>query len=209
MEFLLSDVISRGNQRRCREMSTVFSGYPISYWPIFFSVPIVTVPEVFAKVNPAQFTSCFLKWQMTPAIFCSCDVFSKLRAMTEGRNKFPPKCVSATWPFQCYCLTTGSMVNKRKRKGGNLTSGNRSKISHNIDRGLPLMELTQPTLDDEHKAQVWNLFKCRLAPHVMVSPGVTESKAILDSGSHSADSGFQILFSGFFVSGTWIPDSKH
>ncbi|KAM7444653.1 Cysteine-rich protein 2-binding protein [Porites harrisoni] len=47
----------------------------------------------------------------------------------------------------------GSMVNKRKRKGGNLASGNRSKISHNIDKGLPLMELTQPTLEDEHKAQ--------------------------------------------------------
>ena len=46
------------------------------------------------------------------------------------------------------------MVNKRKRKGGNLASGNRSKISHNIDKGPPLMELTQPTLDDEHKAQV-------------------------------------------------------
>ena len=46
------------------------------------------------------------------------------------------------------------MVNKRKRKGGSLVSGNRSKISHNIDKGLPLMELTQPTLDDEHKAHV-------------------------------------------------------
>ena len=112
------------------------------------------------------------------------------------------KCVSATWPFQCYCLTTGSMVNKRKRKGGNLASGNRSNISQNIDKGLTLMELTQPTLDDEHKAQVWNLFKCRLAPHVMVSPGVRESKNVLDSGFHVMDS-------GFFVSGTWIPDSKH
>ena len=46
------------------------------------------------------------------------------------------------------------MVNKRKRKGGNLASGNRSKISQNIDKGLRLVELTQPTLDDEHKAQV-------------------------------------------------------
>ena len=71
------------------------------------------------------------------------------------------------------------MVNKRKRKGGNQASGNRSKISQNIDKGLPLMELTQPTLDDEHKAQVWDLFQC-LAPHVMISPDVRRQSWILD-----------------------------
>ena len=36
---------------------------PVSYWPIFSPVPIVTVPEVFAKVNSVQFVSpSFLKW---------------------------------------------------------------------------------------------------------------------------------------------------
>ena len=36
---------------------------PVSYWPIFSPVPIVTVPEVFAKVNSVQFVSLsFLKW---------------------------------------------------------------------------------------------------------------------------------------------------
>ena len=34
-----------------------------------------------------------------------------------------------------------------------------------------------------------------------------ESKAILDSGLHAVDSGFSGTESGFFVSGTWIPDS--
>ena len=129
---------------------------------------------------------------MAPATFCSC-VFSKLHATCQraGTNLLPNVCLQHD-----FCLTTGSMVNKRKRKGGNQASGNRSKISQNIDKGLPLMELTQPTLDDEHKAQVWDLFQC-LAPHVMISPDVRKSKTVLDSGSHFMDS-------GFFVSGTWI-----
>ena len=33
-------------------------------------------------------------------------------------------------------------------------------------------------------------------------------KASLNSGSHAWDSGFQVLGSGFIVSGTWIPDSN-
>ena len=37
---------------------------------------------------------------------------------------------------------------------------------------------------------------------------VRESKTVLDSGFHAVDSGFQVLDSRFFVSGTWIPDSK-
>ena len=35
---------------------------PVSYWPIFSPVSIVTVPEVFAKVNsvqPVSLPSCF------------------------------------------------------------------------------------------------------------------------------------------------------
>ena len=30
---------------------------PVSYWPIFFSLTLVTVSEVFAKVNSTQFPS--------------------------------------------------------------------------------------------------------------------------------------------------------
>ena len=41
-----------------------------------------------------------------------------------------------------------------------------------------------------------------------VSPHIRESKTVLDSGFHAVDSRFQQLDSGFFVSGTWIPDSK-
>ena len=32
---------------------------PVSYWPIFFPVVTETVPEVFAKLNSAQFPSRF------------------------------------------------------------------------------------------------------------------------------------------------------
>ena len=32
---------------------------PVSYWPIFFFLSPVTVPEVFAKVNSVQFPSRF------------------------------------------------------------------------------------------------------------------------------------------------------
>ena len=31
----------------------------ISYWPIFFSLPLVTVPEWLGEVNSAQFFSYF------------------------------------------------------------------------------------------------------------------------------------------------------
>ena len=37
-------------------------------------------------------------------------------------------------------------------------------------------------------------------------PYVRESKTILDSGFCANDSGLKVLDSGFFVSGTWIPD---
>lgn len=30
---------------------------PVSYWPVFFFRLLVTVPEDFAKINPAQLTS--------------------------------------------------------------------------------------------------------------------------------------------------------
>ena len=36
-----------------------------------------------------------------------------------------------------------------------------------------------------------------------------ESKTVLDSGFHAEDSGFQVLVSGFSVSGSWIPDFNH
>ena len=37
---------------------------PVSYWPIvFFALALVTVPEVFAKVNSAQFSS-FINGQL-------------------------------------------------------------------------------------------------------------------------------------------------
>ena len=39
---------------------------------------------------------------------------------------------------------------------------------------------------------------------------VRESKTVVDSGFHvlDSDSGFQVRDSGFFVTGTWIPDSN-
>ena len=41
---------------------------PVSYWPIFFSLSPVTVPEVFTKVNQAQF-STFLTVMPLEVIF--------------------------------------------------------------------------------------------------------------------------------------------
>ena len=32
---------------------------PVSYWPTVFPLSLVTVPEVFAKANSAQFSSRF------------------------------------------------------------------------------------------------------------------------------------------------------
>ena len=43
---------------------------------------------------------------------------------------------------------------------------------------------------------------------VLSSPHVRESKAIWDLRFHSVESGYQVLDSGCFVSGTWIPDSN-
>ena len=40
------------------------------------------------------------------------------------------------------------------------------------------------------------------------SPFVRKSKTVLDSGLHALHSGFQVLDSGFFVSGTWTRDSN-
>ena len=37
---------------------------------------------------------------------------------------------------------------------------------------------------------------------------IRESKTVLYSGFHTVDSRFQVLNSGMFVSGTWIPDSN-
>ena len=42
-------------------------------------------------------------------------------------------------------------------------------------------------------------------PPTGVSPHLRESKIVLDSGFHAVDSGFQVLYSRFLVSGTWIP----
>ena len=42
----------------------------------------------------------------------------------------------------------------------------------------------------------------------LIYPHVRESKTVLDSRFHSVDSVIQVLDSGFFVSGTWIPDSN-
>ena len=42
----------------------VIGGMPVSYWPIFlFALALVTVPEVFAKVNSTQ-VSCFINGQL-------------------------------------------------------------------------------------------------------------------------------------------------
>ena len=41
-------------------------------------------------------------------------------------------------------------------------------------------------------------------PHGGFTP-LRESKIVLDSGFHAVDSGFQVLYSRFLVSGTWIP----
>ena len=35
-------------------------------------------------------------------------------------------------------------------------------------------------------------------------PHVRESKTVLDSRFHAVDSGFQVLETGLFISGTWI-----
>ena len=32
---------------------------PLSYWPNFFPLSLVTIPEVFAKINSTQFPSRF------------------------------------------------------------------------------------------------------------------------------------------------------
>ena len=37
---------------------------------------------------------------------------------------------------------------------------------------------------------------------------VRESKKVLGSEFHAVDSGLQVLDSGIFVAGTWIPDSN-
>ena len=42
----------------------------------------------------------------------------------------------------------------------------------------------------------------------MASPYVRLSKTVLDSGIHAVDSGFQILVSGFLISGTYIVASN-
>ena len=38
---------------------------------------------------------------------------------------------------------------------------------------------------------------------------VRESKTVLDSGFHTMDSEFQVLYSGFFISGNWIPHNSN
>ena len=45
-----------------------------------------------------------------------------------------------------------------------------------------------------------------MVKEILVSPPVKESKTALDSGLQDVDSGFQVLETGFFFSGTWIPD---
>ena len=50
---------------RAAVVSGIVTGdMPVSYWPIFlFALALVTVPEVFAKVNSTQF-SCFINGQL-------------------------------------------------------------------------------------------------------------------------------------------------
>ncbi|XP_073259585.1 cysteine-rich protein 2-binding protein-like [Porites lutea] len=93
----------------------------------------------------------------------------------------------------------GSMVYKRKRKGGNQASGNRSKISQNIDKGLPLMELTQPTLDDEHKAQSLAVTDSSKSDDLMPQLLTDEDMRELDSlNSESGFDSFSNLLSTSF-----------
>ena len=42
---------------------------PVSYWPFFFSLSPVTVPEVFAKVNQAQFSTFLTVMSLESHIF--------------------------------------------------------------------------------------------------------------------------------------------
>ena len=49
----------------------------------------------------------------------------------------------------------------------------------------------------------------KIVQKIVSSRHVKESKTVLDSEFHAVDSVFQVLDSGFFLSGTWIPDSNH
>ena len=64
-----------------------------SYWPII-SPSLVTVPEVFAKVNSPQYTSCFESGEFSPlellpvimSSFISICPFQKLKEEKEWKN---------------------------------------------------------------------------------------------------------------------------
>ena len=48
-----------GAEMRLAIVSGIVTGNaPVSYWP-FFSLSLVIIPEVFAKVNSTQFPPCF------------------------------------------------------------------------------------------------------------------------------------------------------
>jgi len=57
--YFRNDKKKTGADKRPASVSGIVTGdAPVSYWPIF-SLSLVTVPEVFMKVESAKFSSCF------------------------------------------------------------------------------------------------------------------------------------------------------
>ena len=67
---------------------------PVSYWPICFSCPPLTVPEVFAKVNSSQF----------PSRNVSSAAVYTVRVETGGTSKEHAKVFSAADPDTKECF---------------------------------------------------------------------------------------------------------
>ena len=55
----------------------------------------------------------------------------------------------------------------------------------------------------DRERKIWHLSYIVFTPS---SPNARESKTVLNSGFRAVDFGLQIMDSGFFVCGTWIPD---
>ena len=67
-----SQVEGTGVEIRPAMVSGIVTGHaPVSYWPIFFFPVPSKVPEVFAKINPAQFPSVASRVAGSRATECS------------------------------------------------------------------------------------------------------------------------------------------